>query len=89
MFFKRKIYDEVKGFDERFYLYFEDTDFCVNIKRGYKIIYYPFVDIYHIKHGSRNYKNYLFIKYHFYKSFYKFFKKHFNQYFKLEVYNKF
>ena len=81
MFFSRFLYDKVKGFDERFFLYFEDTDFCIkSFKMGYKTIYYPKSQIFHFKHGSRNFKNYLYVKYHFYKSFFIFIKKYSNYY---------
>ena len=29
MFFKKDIFDKLNGFDENFYLYFEETDFCL------------------------------------------------------------
>ena len=34
MFFKKKTFDLLKGFDENFFLYFEESDFCL---RAYKI----------------------------------------------------
>ena len=38
MFFKTKIFDINKGFDENFFLYFEETDYCKRSnKNGYKI----------------------------------------------------
>ena len=77
MMFSKKVYNLVEGFDERFFLYFEDTDFCtkVNIK-GYNITYYPDAEIIHNKYGSRNYFNYLFVKLNFYLSFLKFIYKY-------------
>ena len=80
----RKLYDKVKGFDEKFFLYFEDTDFCIKCSNiGYNTIYYPVVHIFHFKHGSRNFSNCLYVKYHFYRSFIIFIKKYFNYYFTL------
>lgn len=35
------------GFDERFFLYFEDTDITRRIHRNYRTIYYPFVSVKH------------------------------------------
>ena len=79
MLFSRKIYDKVNGFDEQFFLYFEDTDFCLRVKKkGYKVLYYPKSEAFHYKYGSRNINNYLFIKFEFYKSFIRFTKKHLN-----------
>ena len=34
MFFKKEIFDSLGGFDEKFFLYFEESDFCL---RAYKI----------------------------------------------------
>ena len=34
MFFKKEIFDSLGGFDERFFLYFEESDFCL---RAYKV----------------------------------------------------
>ena len=81
MFFNKKTYDQVNGFDERFFLYFEDTDFCLKVKKmSKKVIYYPLARVEHIKNGSRSYRNFFFVKYHFFKSFVKFYKKYSNDY---------
>jgi N-acetylglucosaminyl-diphospho-decaprenol L-rhamnosyltransferase len=40
MFFKKKTYDSLGGFDENFFLYFEESDFCLRahkIKKNYQI----------------------------------------------------
>jgi GT2 family glycosyltransferase len=38
---KKELMDELGGFDERFFMYFEDTDLCRRLRQaGYKIIYY-------------------------------------------------
>ena len=77
MLFSKKIYDKVKGFDEQFFLYFEDTDFCLRVKElGYKVIYFPATEAFHFKYGSRKINNYLLVKFEFYKSFIKFTKKY-------------
>jgi len=77
MMFRRDVYTLVNGFDERFFLYFEDTDFCFKIiKKGYNIVYYSDSEIIHVKNGSRNYFNYLFIKLNLYLSFFKFIYKY-------------
>ena len=45
---RKSILDKIGCFDERFFLYFSDTDLCKRIwQAGYTVIYYPFVDIIH------------------------------------------
>ncbi len=45
---KREFYEEVDGFDERFFLYFEDIDLCRKAKcLDKKVIYYPKLKILH------------------------------------------
>ena len=42
MLIPKKIYDEVGGFDERYFMYVEDVDLCKKIAdRGYKRIFMP------------------------------------------------
>lgn len=52
---RRKVFDEVGGFDEKFFLWFEETDLLKRIKdKGYKIVYYPKSKVVHI--GSQSSK---------------------------------
>lgn len=54
---KKKILEEVGFLDPRFFLYGEDIDLCLRIKkRGYKIIYDPTVKITHYKGVSSGLK---------------------------------
>ncbi len=40
MIFTRKLFDRLNGFDEDYFLFFEETDFCLRAQScGYKIIY--------------------------------------------------
>ena len=53
MMFKRKLLKNIGFFDESFFLYFEDTDFCLRaINAGYKVIYNPETQIIHYKNQS-------------------------------------
>lgn len=48
---RKETFEEVKGFDEKFFLYFEDIDLCRKIKtRGLKIGFLPSVEVVHY-HG--------------------------------------
>jgi len=44
----RAVYEEVGGFDERYFLFMEDFDLCREIrKRGYKVTYFPETSVTH------------------------------------------
>ena len=54
MMVKRKVYDEVNGLDEKLKVAFNDIDFCMAvIKKGYLIVWNPFVEMYHYESISR------------------------------------
>lgn len=51
----RKAFFEIDGFDEEFYLYAEDDDFSLKMRRaGYKILFTPFSEGVHLEHQSTN-----------------------------------
>ena len=53
MFFRREVFEITSGFDERFFLYGEEHEWCFRIKNmGWRIIYYPDVKIVHIGKAS-------------------------------------
>ena len=53
MMIKKEVFIKVCGFDERYFLYMEDSDLCKRIsERGYEIFFYPFSKIVHLK-GER------------------------------------
>lgn len=42
MLIRREAYDELGGWDERYFLYLEDVDFCLRLRRaGWEVIYVP------------------------------------------------
>jgi len=48
MMIDKKIFNDVGGFDENFFLYKEDEDLCLRIRNlGYKILYNPEIGIMH------------------------------------------
>ena len=51
---KRKVFDEVKGFEETLAVAFNDIDFCMKVRKaGYLIVYNPYVELHHYESKSR------------------------------------
>lgn len=73
MFINTKVFEEVNGFDERFFMYPEDIDLTRRIHEKFKTIYYPDVFIIH-KHGKGSYKSRKLLYYHL-TSMIKYFNK--------------
>lgn len=49
MFMRRSLFTEVGGFDESFFMYFEESDLCKRVRDlGYKILYAPEISLIHI-----------------------------------------
>lgn len=50
---RKEVFEKVKGFDERYFLYFEENDLCLRIKKlGMKIVFFPESEIIHYGRGS-------------------------------------
>ena len=72
---RKKLFDKINGFDERFFMYFEEADLCLRVKlQGKKILYYPNSKIIHLV--SRSNADEVLIKKRYEKSRYLFFKKY-------------
>ena len=51
---RRTVFEEVGGFDERYFMYFDDVDLCARISRtGHEIHYIPDVRVEHMGGGSQ------------------------------------
>lgn len=76
---RRSIYDDIGGFDEKFFLFGEDVDWCVRIKNsGWKIFCLPKIKIVHVG-GVSTHKNYFSLVVNRYRSKLIFVKKHSNK----------
>ncbi len=54
MMMPRRVFEEVKGFDERLAVALNDVDLCLRLRqRGYLIVYTPFALLYHHESGTR------------------------------------
>lgn len=48
MLIRGSLYNKIGGFDERYFMYFEDNDICLETwKNGYEVIYTPFAEVTH------------------------------------------
>jgi hypothetical protein len=63
MFINTNVFEEISGFDERFFMYPEDIDLTRRIFKKYRVIFYPFEAIYHA-HGKGSYKSKKLLYYH-------------------------
>ena len=63
MFLRVSVLEEIGLFDERFFMYLEDTDLSRRIHRMYKTLYYPYVEVVH-EYGKGSYKSMKLLLYH-------------------------
>lgn len=76
MFLKRAVYQEVKGFDEDYFMYGEDIDLSYKVKvKGYQNYYFADTQVIHYK-GESTKKDIKYLKY-FLGAMKIFYKKHF------------
>ena len=78
MLVRREVVDKVGGFDEDFFMYGEDLDWCYRIRQGgWKIYYVPHTQIIHFK-GESSKKSPLAQRKLFYEAMNLFVNKHFS-----------
>lgn len=69
MLIRKNLIDKLGLFDDTFFAYFEETDFCHRVwLAGYKIVYAPKAVLYHKIGGTSNKMNNAFIQYHSFKN---------------------
>lgn len=73
MFIRIQVFKRVGLFDERFFMYLEDTDLSRRIHKYYRTVYYPEAVVYH-GYEKGSYKNLRLLKYHI-ESAIKYFNK--------------
>jgi GT2 family glycosyltransferase len=75
-----KIFQEIGGFDESFFMYGEDLDLCFRIKeKCYQVIYYGKASITHLKGQSGLHTKSKTVIYHFYNAMRIFYRKHYQK----------
>lgn len=80
LFIRRELFQKLGGFDENFFMYYEDIDLCRRAKKiGSEVIYFPAVEIRHF--GGKSFPKSAdgLQKKYFYNSQDYYFKKHFGR----------
>lgn len=73
---RKTIWDELGGFDERYFFFFEETDFCLRAtQRGYLVYYLPQVKVWHGQ-GKTAKTRLSEARIEYWKSRYRYFKTH-------------
>lgn len=73
---RRDVLERARGFDEQYFLYFEDIDLCMRIReRGWRLVYLPEARVFHIGGASTRQRK-LNSRFHYRKSQLYFYKKH-------------
>ena len=76
---RRELFLKIGGFDEKFFMYFEDIDLCKRVRKaGYKVIYYPDFVIRHF--GGKSFKDKEIQKKYYYQSQDYYFQKYFGKF---------
>jgi N-acetylglucosaminyl-diphospho-decaprenol L-rhamnosyltransferase len=78
LFIRKELFEKLNGFDENFFLYFEDIDLCKRARNlGYKILYHPEFIVKHF--GGKSFNSEKKQKKLFYESQDYYFQKHFGR----------
>jgi len=76
MTLRRAALDQVGGFDERFFLYFEETDLCRRLRgSGWRVVYLPAAIVEHREGASRDKRSAPALA-EYYRSFDRYLRKH-------------
>lgn len=72
---RKKLWDEIGGLDERFFFFFEETDFCRQVqRRGFKVEHLPQVQVWH-EQGSSAKRVFVGARIEYWRSRYSYFQK--------------
>lgn len=77
MMFRTDLFKKIGGFDERYFMYFEDCDISRTVRQHAKLVFYPEATVYHVW-GRESKKNFKLMLVQI-SSMFKFFVKWFNK----------
>jgi N-acetylglucosaminyl-diphospho-decaprenol L-rhamnosyltransferase len=64
MLFPREVFDKLHGFNERFFLYYEDVDLCARLRlQGYQVVLCPSAKVIHEAQRS-SHKSFKYLRWH-------------------------
>ena len=76
MFVRKNLFEALRGFDCRFFMYFEDVDLCLRARKlGKTVLYFPAFSAVH--YGGKSYREKEAQKEHYYQAQDYYFQKHF------------
>lgn len=74
---RKAVFDEVGGFDENIFMFYEDVDLCLRLRRkGWDLLFYPHVSVYHFHGGSWRERRQVAIKQNIVNALYYYRKHH-------------
>jgi len=77
LFITRKLFLKINGFDESFFMYFEDKDLCARVRNeGKKVLFFPESSLIHLRGGSFNKENQEFLLRKYRESQILYYQKH-------------
>jgi len=86
MLIPREVIENVGMMDEKYFLYFEDADWCYRIRKaGYRLIYSPLARIYHKESATTQKLNNV-KAYYYYRNIHYFAKKNLDPIFRISVF---
>jgi hypothetical protein len=77
MLMRRDVFEQLGGWDEKYFLHCEDLDICMRIRQaGWKILFVPAARVHHLK-GSCSKSRPVFVEWHKHKGMMRFYRKFF------------
>jgi len=74
---RRSAFEQVGGFDENIFMYFEDNDLCLRLRQaGWKVVYAPHVAVVHL--GGASVSSDISRNHYYYQSLRYFYSKHYS-----------